>query len=59
MSHPKNLKTYGLQMHALFLSCCELWYGTNRICYDFVLRKTRHPKFSISKMLKSKVPQWL
>ena len=48
-----------MQMHAPFLSCCELWYGTNRICYDFVLRETRHPEFSISKMLQFKVPQWL
>ena len=46
-------------MHAPFLSCCELWYGTNRICYDFILRKTRHLEFSISKTLKFKVPQWL
>jgi len=45
MSHPKILKTCGLQMHAYFLSCCKLWYGTNRICYDFVLRETWHPEF--------------
>jgi hypothetical protein len=49
----------GLQKHAPFLSCCKLWYGTNRICYDFVLRETWHPEISFSKMLKSKVPQWL
>ena len=59
MSHHKNLRTCGLQKHAPFLSCCEIWYGTNRICYDFVLRETRHPEFSIFKMLKFKVPQWL
>ena len=46
-------------MHAPFLSCCELWYGTNRIYYDFVLRKTWYPEILLSKMQKSKVPQWL
>ena len=59
MFHPKKSKTCGLQMHAPFLSCCELWYGTNRICYDFVLRETWHPEILFSKMLKFKVPQWL
>ena len=59
MSHPKNLKTCGLQMLAPFLSCCKLWYGINRIYYDFVLRETWHPEILLSKMLKSKVPQWL
>ena len=54
MSHPKNLKTCGLQIHAPFLSCCELWYGTNRIYYDFVLRETWHSKILLSKMLKFK-----
>ena len=53
------MKTYGLQMHAPFLSCCEIWYDTNRIYYDFVLRETWHPKILLSKMLKSKVSQWL
>ena len=48
------MKTCGLQMHAPFLSCCELWYGTNRICYDFVLRETWHPEISFSKKLKFK-----
>ena len=46
-------------MCAPFLSCCELWYGTNRICYDFVLRETWHPEILLSKMLKSKLLQWL
>ena len=46
-------------MHAPFLSCCELWYGTNRICYDFVLREAWHPDILLTKMLKSKVSQWL
>ena len=59
MSHPKNLKTCGLQKHASFLSCCKLWYGTNRIWYNFVLIETGHAEFSILKMLKFKVPQWL
>jgi hypothetical protein len=46
-------------MHAPFLSCCELCYGTNRICYDFVLGETWHPKILFSKkMLNSKVPKW-
>ena len=54
MSHPKTWKLVGLQMHAPFLSCCNLWYGTNRICYDFVLRETWHPEISFSKMLKFK-----
>ena len=59
MSHPKTWKLVGLQMHAPSPNCCELWYGTNRICYDFVLRETWHPEISFSKMLKSKVPQWI
>ena len=46
------MKTCGLQMHAPFLRCCELWYGTNRIYYDFVLRETWHPEISFSKTLK-------
>jgi len=41
-------------MHDPCLSCCELWYGTNRICYDFVLRETWHPAILLSKMLKIK-----
>ena len=41
-------------MLAPFLSCCPLWYGTNRIYYDFVLRETWHPKILFSKMLKFK-----
>ena len=36
-----------------FLGCCKIWYGTNRICYDFVRRETWHPEFSFQK-LKSK-----
>ena len=59
MSHPKTLKTCTLQMHAPFLSCCELWYGTNRIYYDFILRETWHPEILLSKMLKFNIPQWL
>ena len=54
MSHPKNLKTCGLQMHAPFLSCCEIRYGTNRIYNDFVLRGTWHPEILFLKMLKFK-----
>jgi hypothetical protein len=41
MSHPKNLKPVGLQMHDPFLSCCKLWYGTNRICYDFYFKNAK------------------
>ena len=46
------MKTCGMQMHAPFLSCCEIWYGTNRICYDFVLRETWHLEVSFSKNAK-------
>ena len=59
MSHPKTWKLVGLQMHAPFLSCCVLWYGTNKICYDFVLRETWHLEILLSKMLKFNLPQWL
>ena len=54
MSHPKNLKSCGMQMHDPFLSYCKMWYGANRICYDFVLRETRHLEFSFQKKLKIK-----
>ena len=54
MSHPKTWKLVGLQKLAPFLSCCELWYDTNRICYDFILREAWHQEILLSKMLKFK-----
>jgi hypothetical protein len=41
-------------MHDPFLSCYKLWYGTNRIYYDFVLRATWYPEIFFLKNAKIK-----